>query len=240
MRPRRSRLAGLALGIGCLATLGMVFSAETARAGAEPVAERRCEGGAVVVRSPSDADAATACGAASRAIAFLDSQGLRVPAEVTVEIAPKLPEIAGPSAVGCYLVRENRVVVLTYAAFRQFGDWSGLPIDRELYASLIAHEVTQAVAACNFVAKRPPIEATEYIAYVTMLSTMEPGLRSRVLGKFPGSGFEEEIEINATVYMLDPMRFGAQAYRRYLKPGDGREFLRAVVEGRALASGIGY
>jgi hypothetical protein len=240
MRTWRSRLAGLALGIGSLAILGTVFSAETSRAGAEPVAERRCDEGAVVVRSPSNADAATACDAASRAIAFLGSQGLQAPAEVAVEIAPKLPEIAGPSAVGCYLMREERVVVLTYAAFRQVGDWFGLPIDRELYASLIAHEVAHAVAACNFAAKHPPVEATEYIAYVAMLSTMQPELRSRVLGKFPGNGFEEEIEINAMVYMLDPMRFGAQAYRHYLKPGNGREFLRAVVEGRALASGIGY
>jgi hypothetical protein len=234
MRPTRSRLAGLALGIGCLATLGTVLSAEAASTGVEPVAERRCDGGTVVVRSPSGVDAATACGAASRAIAFLDSQGLQVPAEVTVEIAPKLPEIAGPSAAGCYLVRESQVVVLTYAAFREFGDWFGLPIDRELYGSLIAHEVAHAVASCNFTARRPPIEATEYIAYVTMLATMEPGLRSRVLKKFPGEGFEKEIEINSMMYMLDPMRFAAQAYRHYLKPGNGREFLRAVVSGRAV------
>lgn len=38
----------------------------------------------------------------------------------------------------------------------------------------------------------------------------------------------------ATLYMLDPVRFGAQAYRHYLKPGNGREFLHAILAGKAL------
>lgn len=234
MRRWRGTLAGLALGIGGLAALGTDFSAHAASTGVKPIAEHRCREGAVLVRSPNAADAATACSAASLAIAFLDAQGLQVPAELTIEIAPTLPEIAGPSAAGCYLVRERQVIVLTYAAFREFGDWFGLPIDRELYRSLITHEVAHAVASCNFAARRPPIEATEYIAYVTMFATMEPALRARALARFPGEGFQNEVEINSMVYLLDPMRFGAQAYRHYLKPGNGREFLRAVVSGRAV------
>jgi len=34
--------------------------------------------------------------------------------------------------------------------------------------------------------------------------------------------------------MLDPMRFGAQAYRHFLKLANGREYLHAILSGKVL------
>src|SRR5512139_2078818 len=161
----------------CLLAAPGAVAAESAMKEPQSTRETRCAGGVVLVRSADGADASLVCGASRDAVAFLESQGLTAPAEVSIEVARKLPEIADPSAAGCYLKRENRVIVLGYAEFKNFGTWFGLPIDRDLYRSLVVHEVAHAVGACNFRAESPPIEATEYLAYVTMFATMSPSLR---------------------------------------------------------------
>jgi hypothetical protein len=112
--------------------------------------------------------------------------------------------------------------------------WFRIPIDAHLNRSLVAHEVAHAIDAQNFWIAMPSTPAKEYVAYVTLLATMPDELRERVLSQFPGPGFEAEWQMNMTVYLLGPLRFGANAYRRFLKPGNGPDFLRAVLSGKAM------
>lgn len=180
------------------------------------------------------ADRQDACRGAAAAWAFFRSLGLEPTATPTLEITPKLPPEAGETAVGCYLPQRKRVLMLPYREFLKQRTWFTLPIGRELYRSLAAHETAHALAGCLFAIERPSIQAHEYVAYVAMLSSMEPGLRARVLRAYPGEGFDSEDRITPMFYMFDPMRFGAQAYRHYLKPEAGPAFLKAVLAGTAL------
>jgi len=58
--------------------------------------------------------------------------------------------------------------------------------------------------------------------------------RGRALEAFPGNGFDSEQQITTTLYLLAPQWFGAEAYRHYLKPGNGQAFLRKILAGEAL------
>lgn len=194
----------------------------------------RCRGANVVVHSPDEADALTACDGAADAIIFLTSQGLDAGAEIEMNIVQKLPEGCGHSAAGCYLESKRWVLVLLYSEFNKQKTWFNLPIGRTLYRGLVSHEIAHDVAACNFKVANPSIQAKEYIANVTMFSTMAPRLREQVLKQFPGEGFEGDWQMSTTIYMLDPMRFGAQAYRHFLKLANGREYLHAILSGKAL------
>lgn len=49
-----------------------------------------------------------------------------------------------------------------------------------------------------------------------------------------GEGYEGDWQMSTTIYLLDPVRFGAQAYRHFLKPGNRRDHLHAILAGRAL------
>ena len=69
-----------------------------------------------------------------------------------------------------------------------------------------------------------------------MLSTMDSEARERVLRQFPGKGFESEREIGLTIYLMDPTRFGAYAYRHFMRPENGASFIEQVLSGRALAT----
>jgi hypothetical protein len=76
--------------------------------------------------------------------------------------------------------------------------------------------------------------AHEYVAYVTMLATMPSNQRERVLEQFPGEGFDSANQMSVTFYLLNPFQFGINAYRHFLKPGNGKVFLKDLLSGRVL------
>ena len=186
----------------------------------------------VAARDPQDFR--DACAGAAAALDFFARQGLGRVEPFVVEVGERVPEEAGPSAAGCFIAERHKVYLKSYAAFRKARDWFGLPIDRDLYRALATHESAHALASCNFRHPKPPIQATEYVAYVTMLETLKPALRAKVLAKYPGTGFTDEGRITAVFYMFDPMRFGVEAWRHYARPGNGPAFLRRVLAGEAI------
>jgi hypothetical protein len=205
-----------------------------ARAQTPPVAERHCDGVDVHVQAANAEDAAAACEAARRALAFLDRYGLSSEQALDVELQARLPPGLRESAVGAYNRRSRRVTVLGYAEFLERGTWFGLPIDRELHRGAVAHEVAHAVIASQPGAAALALPAHEYIAYVVMFGAMEPALRERVLANFPGAGFDSEAQINSLTYAFDPMRFGASAWRHFRRQPDGRAYLARLVAGEII------
>jgi hypothetical protein len=187
----------------------------------------------VTVYSAAADDALTVCEGAADAIEFLGSHGLNTGQEIEVHVVDKLPEVMSPSAVGAYIRGEGRAYVLSYPQLAKHDNYFELPIDRTLYRSMAAHEVAHAVASGNFVVEKPRIEAQEYIAYVTMISTMPVLYRSKLLDKYPGQGFESEMAINTTTYLFDGQYFGVQAYRHF-QSIDGRAFFQKILTGMAL------
>lgn len=226
-RRRGGKVCALA---GLLAALGASGPASATAA----TAAAACAGNEVQVIGASANDLQDVCAGAQAAIAFLGARGVRPDGAVVIEVTSAVPPEAGPTAVGCYIADRKRIYLLPYADFRLRKTWFGVPIDRRLYRSAAAHETAHAVAGCNFALPRPPIQAQEYIAYVATFATMEPSLRQRALRALPGTGFASEDRITAVFYMFDPMRFGAEAWRHYLKPGQGDAFIRSVLTGQAL------
>lgn len=195
----------------------------------------RCDGIRVGVLHAGRVDAALICAGARDAIGFLAAQGLDVALDVTIEVVTTLPERVDASAVGCYSRSSERVYLLSYADFAKSGGWFGLPAEPELYRSVAAHEVVHAISGCNFKVDPPSLQAWEYVAYVAMLSTMAPELRHRVLGRHAGDGFDNDAQINATVYLVNPEHFAVEAYLHFLRRGNGRAYLHAILAGKALA-----
>jgi hypothetical protein len=199
------------------------------------VAEVRCAVADVVVRTRDLADVEAACDGAEAAITFLTAQGLDVDDPISIDLVQVLPKVVDSSAVGCYLGSEKRVVILEYEKLEHREQWLGLPIDRALYRSLVAHEVAHSIAACNFKLTKPTLQSQEYVAYVTTFATMAPSERKRVLAQYPGHGHADDSRLNAMFYLFDPTRFGVEAYRHFLKPANGRDYLHRVLDGKALA-----
>lgn len=180
------------------------------------------------------------CDGAKAATEFLRSAGLDTSHSVTIKLVDHLPTSVDPNALACYVHSERCVYLLAPvmppAPSRVGTDaLSGLR-----YRSRAAHETAHAIAAENFRVQRPTIQAHEYIAYVTMFATMPEATRDRILGNLPGEGFEHEQQISATLFLLAPDWFGAEAYRHYCSLDDGPAFLRKVLSGQALGGANGW
>ena len=198
---------------------------------------RRCDGTALTVYGSDRAEVQGACAGVVDAVAFLASLGLDTSTPGEIRLVEALPAIqGGAAAYGCHVKSESRIYVLNLAECRKLPLAPDLLVDAAVHRGLVAHEVGHHVAAANFRTPRPTIVALEYIAYVTMMATMETEARERILRQFAGQGFESVREISLTVYLIDPTRFGAQAYRHFQRPGNGASFVQQILSGRALAT----
>jgi hypothetical protein len=197
----------------------------------------RCAGANVSVQGADRAEVQSVCRGVAAAVTFLASLGLDTTSAAELRLVEALPAIqGGAAAYGCKVKAENRIYVLSLAACRKLPLAPDLQVDAAVHRSLVAHEVGHHVAAANFRMAEPTTVAHEYIAYVTMFATMDREARERILAQYPGEGFESAREIGLTIYLMDPTRFGAHAYRHFMRPGNGSSFLEQVLSGRALAT----
>lgn len=215
---------------------GALTLTSTASEPQQPSASRLCPYSDVRVFAADSRDLRDGCGGARAAVVFLTPHATGQIKTLAIVIRAKLPTAAGPTAVGAFLAQCDCSTFVPYASFRQQKTWFKVPVSRDLYRSLATHEAAHAVAAHLFQIPNPTIQAKEYVAYVTMFATMDPLLRERVLRALPGNGFASEDRIGLIVYMFDPMRFGVEAYRHYMKPENGDAFLQFVFAGKVLTT----
>ena len=88
-----------------------------------------------------------------------------------------------------------------------------LKMNKELYESMIVHEVV------HFIAKKiasHKIENTlsEYIAFAVQLSQMQPEIRQKILNMHSLPAFETD-EINLDIMMFDPAAFAVKSYLHF-------------------------
>jgi hypothetical protein len=204
-------------------------------ASADAAAQTRCQAAGAVVYATDNADVQSGCAAAGDGTAFLAAQGLDTnhPIEIRfVEVIPDLPPEV--PALGCFVRSQQRIYMLAFEQCRTRVLAYGLEVDRTMHRALVAHEVAHSLLVANTSRGKLGVVAQEYIAYVTMFATMPDSYRQAVLQKIPGTGFATEAEINLTIYLLDPVRFGAQAYRHFSEPANGSAFLRRILNRQAL------
>jgi len=193
--------------------------------------EQRCEGIAVVVETSHPDTVATACEGARDALGFLHTLPRPEGETLRVELLAALPAGLRPDAVGCYAIRSRRLMVLEQPLFLKRGTWFGVPVSPRLWRAVVAHEVAHALVGCHLQGRPLPSAAHEYVAYVTLFATLDAPTRDAALAAMPGRGFDHLAEINDVGYAFDPMRFGVESYRHWLRQPDRLGFLREVLSG---------
>jgi hypothetical protein len=237
LRPRRLTLRGWVVAT-FVAAIGLAGAAEPPRD--TSTASLACASTTVIVRSPDAGDAEDLCRGAAAATGFFRALGRSTDTPLVLDVVEQLPPDVDRRAVGCFRRRDLRAQVLTYAAFGSRQTWLGLPVSRELYASVGAHEVAHALTACTAAAHPLSVQATEYVASVVMFGTMHAPSRAAVLALNPDADFESDWDISDVAYGLDPVRFGVGAYRHFLREQDPAGFLRSVLDGSVLGERFHY
>jgi hypothetical protein len=200
--------------------------------------EYECGNAPVFIQSQESEVNRDICDAAASVVKFFGRIDLQLRHPLVIEVVRNLPQERGGNAVGCYHEEENKVYVVTYSAFQNRESWFGMPITKSTYRGLVAHEVAHAIASCNFAMPEPTLHAHEFIAYATMLATMDSESRSQVLALRPAIFFDDESEFNELSYSFDPILFGIAAYRYYSKEEHGDSFILKVLSGNALTNSV--
>lgn len=193
-----------------------------------------CEGVLASVQTRQPEAAEIACAGARDAVGFMGRLRLEAPHHVLIELVKQLPPDLRRDAVGCYATQSQRLMVLEMPDFMARKRWLGVPTSAKLYRSVVAHEVAHALVGCHLGARSLASAGHEYLAYVAMFATMDGPTREAVLAAVPGEGFTHDTEINDMRYTLDPLVFGVEAYRHWLRQPDGEQFLRRVIDGQVV------
>lgn len=193
-----------------------------AAAAAEPT---RCPGADIAVPRWSAAERDRLCAAAREALAFLRDAGLAHAGSLTI-----LP-LDDPSAqfygseIGHYDIGRNEIRLLTLRAAKgapRLTGALGVPMTPALWASYVAHEVAHAVAERHFAPGVRRLTASEYIAAVVQMETMEPAQRAAILARFADLEPYQSVDaISSLYYQMAPGQFAVKVYLHYLNLGDG-------------------
>ncbi len=171
-----------------------------------------CEGPNVVVYGARQPVVNDVCAGARAAFDFLAPLGLDLPRELKIDVLSTMPRDIGTEVAACYSMASHRVSLLRYDVFARHERWLGVPPQRELYQSIVTHEVTHAIVSCH-VGERPlGLTAAEYVGNVAMFATMDPAMRDRVLAANLGStGFDDEYQVTLLSYVFNQTAFGVDA-----------------------------
>lgn len=215
--------------------LGLLWALAVPMALADEKPVQPCPGlEAVSVQTRHTAAVALSCDGARDAIGFLAPLRLGGARPVLIELVNRMPADLRRDAVGCYAPRTHRLMVLELPGFLARERWFGIPASPTLYRSVVAHEVAHALVGCHLAGRQLVNAAHEYVAYVAMFATMEPATLRAVLAAMPGEGFRFDGEINDMRYTFDPMSFGIESCRHWLRQPDGPGFLRQVIDGEVV------
>lgn len=220
--------------------VGMLVAADTAAVDQRlrmhsPEQVRACPGlPQVTVQAEERLDAEVACEGATRALEFLARAGLDAPPNAKIDIMAELPGELSGRAVGCYVRETKRVLLLSFGAFQSGGGWFRMPPSWELYRAAASHEVAHAVVGCHSEPRRLAVAAHEYVAYVVFFATMDPQLRSALLTKFPGVGFQTTGQISDINHIVNPNQFGVDSWRHYLRVSNRAQWLRRIIAGEVV------
>lgn len=195
----------------------------------------RCPDIDVRVAASSAQDRVDACTGVRDATDFFAAAGLRHDTALSIEVVTKLPKPIPATAFGAYDHTRRRILVPSYRAFARRGLWFDVPIDRRAYRSLVTHEAAHALTANAPTWTDVSWHGREYVAYVVMFAKMDAAQRDLILTATPGNGFTTPADITPLTLAFDPKGFAIDAYRHYLRPGVGDDYLRRVVAAQSLA-----
>lgn len=187
----------------------------------------------VEVKYEHSCDAEMACEGINRALNFFDARGYNLFGEIKIEFSDTVyvekinkgeVEIIKLQACGYYCSLNGICNITSWQTMRdeQIKLFGELDITKELYISLIVHEVSHCLYYNNFELNDLDMDRplTEFISYSIQIETMKSREKSNILKLYPEDIFTSMIEINTLNHAMNPHKFGIMSYRYFKKHPD--------------------
>ena len=198
--------------------------------------EMHCPDVPVNVSAHSDNLAASVCAAAIWTRAFFLRCGLVQERALTIDVVDRLTHPLGLPVIAMFDASKWRIQISTMQTTQSTilpgSIYKKLPI-RDVYESLVVHEVAHAIFREHVLDHKLPVAAHEYVAYAVQIASLPSNTRDAFLAVFPrqtpsGFGIFNDISL-----AMGPLRFGANAYRHLFKDDESCQTIRRIAAGKA-------
>ena len=196
----------------------------------------RCPGAPVDVTAASHEERSLACSAADDAVQLLGRCEIPLRRPLRLQI---LNEVRHPFSrepiFGFFDTRQERVLVTREALIAPLAEgtpYTELP-RRDLYRSLIVHEIVHGIMHQNL--KRPATShaAYEYPAYALQVASLPSDARDKLLSAIPSGARPGELVFNDAILFFDPYFFAVRAYEHFKSAANGCAQLHVLLDGEA-------
>ena len=199
-----------------------------------PVATTRCVDVPVEVTARSADERGLVCSAASRALQMLGHCEIHLHRRLHVQVTNDVVHPVRGVVLGLFDSQLEKILVTREENIPYLigGTPFGILGQRDLYKSLIVHEVVHGVMHQNFAQNPTGRAVNEYPAYALQLASLPAGKLKKYLDSVDKSGGGEFL-FNDLVLSLDSFFFAARAYRHFASSSDGCSQLRSILAGNA-------
>lgn len=199
--------------------------------------ELRCPGAPiVVVANKSEVAMAAICAPSVWTHAFFAQCGMVQERELTLEVVARVTHPLGLPVIALFDASRWRIKISTFevtqtlilprSIYRKLAT-------RDVYDSLIVHEVTHAIFRELVGRRRLPLAAHEYVAYAIQVASLPAKTRDAFLSSFPAQTPKDFRRFNEIYLGMSPLRFAANAYRHLFQDDQYCETIGRVARGEA-------
>lgn len=190
-----------------------------------------CNGSSVVVAYTKIEDYQVVCDAAKDVIEIAKKIGLNEELNISISLVEQLKINNTNKFLAFFNPNTMEIQVLSMKACKQtFGNKVvfDLEIDKELYRSIIIHELAHALfwtnKGNNFIAR----EIHEYFAYTIQLALLDESYREKIISSSNVPAFSNRSEISEEYYLLNPTRFAVKSYLHFTSVKESWPYLLSL------------
>ena len=196
----------------------------------------QCPDGPVEVTAASREERSFACSAVNDAVQLL--RRCEIPLRRTLHLQI-MNEVRHPFSrepiFGFFDTRHERVLVTREAAIASLA--AGTPYvelpERDLYRSLIVHEVVHGIMHQNLNQPAASHAVYEYPAYALQVASLPPDVRDKLLKAIPNRATPGRLIFTDAILFFDPYFFAVNAYEHFNSAADGCAHLHILLNGEA-------
>jgi hypothetical protein len=194
---------------------------------------RSCADAPIGVTAAVPDDRELLCSAAQQALRLLGRCGISLRRPLQVNILEELRHPFGRSVLAFFDIEHEMVlirprkVITSLVKDTPFG---ALP-PRELYRSVVVHEIIHGALHQNAVRHLMSYTAGEYLAYALQIESLDPSVRDLFLQSVANRLTSKNFVFSDILLSLDPFLFAAHAYEHFKAARDSCSSLTAVMEG---------
>lgn len=178
-----------------------------------------CSDSNVVVAYTKTEDYQLVCNSVNDVIEIAKKIGLSEELNITISIVDRLLINSTVKLLAFFNPNNMEIQVLSMqACIKTFGNnvVFGQEIDRELYRSIIIHEIAHALFWKNMGNKFIAREIHEYFAYTIQLALLDESHRNEIIFSNNAPAYSNRSELSEEYYLLSPAKFAVKSYLHFV------------------------